>query len=298
MGIAVDISIVIRTLNEAEWLPSLLDAIERQDLKGMTAETVVVDSGSTDGTWEIASGRGCRMVKIAKSDFTFGRSLNYGCAASQGKWLVMISGHCVPVGTNWLHDLVAPLADGSCSYTYGRQVGLAAVTKFSETQLFLKYFPARSAVPQEGFFCNNANSALSRAVWAEHPFDEELTGLEDMELAKRIYLKGHKIGYVAEAAVEHIHDETWRKIERRYEREALALRTIMPEVTLGRRDCIRYICAGVWHDVVAALRQGRLLRELVGIVLFRTMQYVGTYKGNHLHRELSRASKEQYFYPR
>jgi hypothetical protein len=237
-------------------------------------------------------------VKIEKSQFTFGRSLNYGCAASAGKWLVIISGHCVPVGTNWLYDLVAPLAAGTCSYTYGRQVGLASVTKFSETQLFLKYFPERSAVPQEGFFCNNANSALACNIWAENPFDEELTGLEDMELAKRLYLKGHKIGYVAEAAVEHIHDEGWRKIERRYEREALALRTIMPEVTLGRRDCVRYIVAGILHDMGAALRQRRLLREFTGIVLFRTMQYLGTYKGNHLHRELSRSAKEQYFYPR
>lgn len=298
MGTAVDISIVIRTLNEAEWLPRLLDAIERQDLRGLTAETVVVDSGSTDGTYEIASERGCRMVKIEKSQFTFGRSLNYGCAASRGQWLVIISGHCVPVGANWLSELVAPLAGGTCSYTYGRQIGLASVTKFSESQLFLKYFPERSAIPQDGFFCNNANSALARAVWAENPFDEELTGLEDMDLAKRLTQKGHRIGYTAEAVVEHIHDEGWRKIERRYEREALALRTIMPEVTLGRRDCIRYIVAGVWHDFVAAFRQGRLLRELSGIVLFRTMQYVGTYKGNHLHRELSRAAKEQYFYPR
>ncbi|MEI6644121.1 MAG: glycosyltransferase [Novosphingobium sp.] len=298
MSSAVNISVVIRTLNEAEWLPSLLDAIERQDLRGMTAETVVVDSGSTDGTYEIAAERGCQMVTIEKSQFTFGRSLNYGCEASAGKWLVIISGHCVAVGTNWLHDLVAPLAAGTCSYTYGRQIGLATVTKFSESQLFLKYFPEKSAIPQDGFFCNNANAALTKQVWQENPFDEELTGLEDMELGKRLLQKGHKIGYVAEAVVEHIHNETWKKVERRYEREALALRTIMPELTLGVRDCMRYIAAGVWHDIVAATRQGRLHRELVGIVLFRTMQYVGTYKGNHLHRELSRASKEKYFYPR
>lgn len=298
MGPEVAISVVIRTLNEAEWLPSLLDAIDRQDLRGMTAETVLVDSGSTDGTCEIAAERGCRMVTIEKTQFTFGRSLNYGCAASFGKWLVIISGHCIPVGTNWLHDLVAPLAAGTCSYTYGRQIGRQALTKFSETQLFLKYFPAESAIPQNGFFCNNANSALAKAVWQENPFDEDLTGLEDMELAKRLWLNGHKIGYVAEAVVEHIHDESWQKIERRYEREALALRTIMPEVTLGVRDCMRYIAAGIWNDALVALKRGQLHRELYGIFMFRTMQYVGTYKGNHLHRELSRAAKEQYFYPR
>jgi len=292
------VSVVIRTLNEAKFLPQLLDAIGRQELEGLTVETIVVDSGSSDGTYELASGRGCRMVEIAKADFSFGRSLNYGCEAARGQWLVFISGHCVPVGHHWLLDLVAPLREGTCSYTYGRQVGRESITRFSEEQLFEKYYPLASEVPQQGFFCNNANSALSKSVWLENRFDEELTGLEDMELAKRLHLKGHKIGYVARSVVEHIHEEGWKQVRRRYEREALALREIMPEVTLGKRDCIRYIVAGILFDCAEALRERRLHRELLEIVLFRTMQYVGTYKGNHLHRQISRATKEKYFYPR
>ena len=298
MADTFDVSVVIRTLNEAKWLPALLDAVYRQNVDGMAVEVVVVDSGSTDGTFELASERGCNMVRIEKSDFTFGRSLNYGCAAAKGKWLVFVSGHCIPASDGWLAELVAPLREGTCSYTYGRQVGREPLTKFSETQLFEKYFPQTSEVPQDGFFCNNANSALTKAVWEEHQFDEELTGLEDMELAKRLYLDGHKIGYVAEAAVEHIHEESWGQVKRRYEREALALRDIMPEVTLGIRDCIRYIAVGVMFDFAAALRDRRLHREVVDIIMFRTMQYVGIYKGNHLHRQVSRETKEKYFYPR
>ena len=298
MADTFDVSVVIRTLNEAKWLPALIDAVYRQNVDGMAVEVVVVDSGSTDGTFELASERGCNMVRIEKSDFTFGRSLNYGCAAAKGKWLVFVSGHCIPASDGWLAELVAPLREGTCSYTYGRQVGREPLTKFSETQLFEKYFPQTSAVPQDSFFCNNANSALTKAVWEEHQFDEELTGLEDMELAKRLYLDGHKIGYVAEATVEHIHEESWGQVKRRYEREALALRDIMPEVTLGIRDCIRYITAGVIFDFAAALRDRRLHREAVDIIMFRTMQYVGIYKGNHLHRQVSRETKEKYFYPR
>ena len=279
-------------------MPKLLDAIEAQDTRGMRVETIIVDSGSTDGTYELARDRGCRMVRIQKSDFTFGRSLNYGCNAACGEWLVFISGHCIPMGKDWLIKLIAPLAGGECSYSYGRQVGVSGLTKFSESQLFKKYFPPTSNTLREGFFCNNANAALSKSAWERDKFNEELTGLEDMELAKRLHLRGHKIGYVADAVVEHIHEESWSMVKRRYEREALALREIMPEVTLGLRDCIRYIAAGVIYDVAAALKEKRIHRELAGIVMFRTMQYIGTYRGNHLHRELSRASKERYFYPR
>lgn len=293
----VDISIVIRTYNEARWLPELLDAIDCQNLRDLTRETVIVDSGSTDETLQIASKYGCRMVGIEKGCFTFGRSLNYGCFAALGNWLVFISGHCIPTNSDWLYNLVAPLADGSCAYTYGRQEGRLGITKYSEEQIFRKYFPITSAVPQDGFFCNNANAALSKRIWRSYPFDEELTGLEDMALAKKIYEAGHAIGYVADASVFHIHEEGWRQVRRRYEREAVALKSIMPEVHVSLTDFARYLAAGIFLDWSAALVDRRLGREWLSICKFRLMQFYGTYRGNHEHRHLSRRMKERYFYP-
>ena len=64
-------------------------------------------------------------------------------------------------------------------------------------------------MPQNDFFCNNANAALTRDAWELFKFDEELTGLEDMHLAKQLREKGLEIGYVSSAPVYHIHDETW-----------------------------------------------------------------------------------------
>src|SRR3546814_11050717 len=100
--------------------------------------------------------------------------------------------------------------------------------------MFLKYFPAQSCIPQQGFFCNNANAAIIKVAWAQHRFDEDVTGLEDMVLAKQLWLAGEKIGYVADAVVEHIHEERWAQVKRRYEREAIALQGIMPEVDRKR----------------------------------------------------------------
>lgn len=294
---AVDISIVIRTYNEARWLPQLLAAIDRQAMRGMTREIVLVDSGSTDGTVQIAQGHGCRVVAIEQHRFTFGRSLNTGCHAARGKWLVFISGHCIPTDADWLHNLVTPLARGLCAYAYGRQQGHPEFTRFSEEQLFRKYYPEASAVPQEGFFCNNANAALPRSVWRLHPFDEELTGLEDMALAKKLRDAGHATGYVATSCVYHIHQEGWRQIKRRFEREAVALKSIMPEVHVSFLDFIRYLVAGILFDWSAALAERRLSRSWFDICKYRLMQFYGTYRGNHEHRHLSRRMKEQYFFP-
>lgn len=218
----MNVSIVIRTLNEAEHLPALLRAIADQDYDGGTVETVVVDSGSTDGTLDIAAAHGARLVHIAKRDFSFGRSLNMGCAAASGDALVIVSGHCIPAGRDWISKLVEPLENRQTPYCYGGQLG-ATTSRFSEKQIFSKYFPPVSRVPQEGFFCNNANSALLKTVWETNPFDEQLTGLEDMHLAKRLVEQGYAIGYVADAAVYHIHNERWRQVRLRFEREAIAL---------------------------------------------------------------------------
>jgi glycosyltransferase involved in cell wall biosynthesis len=289
------VSIVIRTLNEALHLDDLLVMIDRQKTT-FDVETILIDSGSTDGTVEIAQAHGCRITTIDKSEFSFGRSLNRGCAFSGGEILVLISGHCVPVDETWLQNLCQPLIDGTASYTYGRQIG-DDNSYYSERRIFAKYFPAASSVPQDGFFCNNANSAVLRAPWEAFQFDEELTGLEDMELAKRMWKKGHKIGYVAEAPVFHHHQETWPGVRRRFEREALALQSIMPEVQLSMFDVLRCVISSTLGDWRSARRHGITSTSKVDMLRYRWNQYVGSYKGNHEHRRLSQTMKQRYFYP-
>jgi glycosyltransferase involved in cell wall biosynthesis len=290
-------SVVIRTLNEERHLDELLHAVKRQKLESMSVEVVVVDSGSTDKTLDIARAHDCKLVGITRDEFTFGRALNVGCKAAQGDVLVMVSGHCIPVDDLWLDRLVRPLVDRTAAYSYGRQVGNDK-SRFSERQLFKKYFPAVSQLPQEGFFCNNANSALLRTAWEHFRFDEELTGLEDMELAARLVRAGQKIAYVADAPVYHLHEESWSKIKRRYEREAIALQRIMPQVHISFVDFLRYFASAVLLDSGEALQQKAFFRALPEIVAFRLMQFWGSYRGNNEHRKLSRVMKEKYFYPR
>ena len=290
------VSVVIRTYNEQKYLDRLLTAIGEQKSDLYNIETVIVDSGSEDNTLNIAEKHKCRITHIKKADFTFGRSLNIGCDFANGDFLVFVSGHCIPTDKHWLENLVKPL-EQNCSYTYGRQLG-KDTTKFSERQLFDKYFPNISRVPQIGFFCNNANAAIRKDVWKEFQFNEKLTGCEDMFLAKKLVNENHNIGYVADSGVYHIHDETWEEVKIRYEREAIALQKIMPEIHVSILDTVKFIAVGIIKDSKAALKKKVFLKEFVSIVLFRWAQYVGAYHGNHIHRKLSQEMKNRYFYPR
>ena len=290
------VSIIIRTLNEEKHLDELLSAIECQETDSLDYEVILVDSGSEDNTLQIAASHGCKILHITREEFSFGRSLNMGCEAASGEFLVMVSGHCVPGDGKWLRKLCEPLIQDKASYSYGKQVGSSS-SRYSESCIFAKYYPEQSRIPQEGFFCNNANSAIRKSAWARYQFDEELTGLEDMELAQRLVADGDKIAYVADAWVYHYHVESWRHIKRRFERESIALQKIMPQVHINIRDLARYVFSSIWLDWKSAIRDKVFINKSFEIVVHRVLQYWGSYVGNHEHRKLSHAQKEEYFYP-
>ena len=106
-----------------------------------------------------------------------------------------------------------------------------------------------------------------KSVWEKYGFDEEVTGLEDMYLSKQYVGDRGVIAYVAEAPVFHIHNESWSQTKRRYEREALALQVIMPEVHVSMIDTIRYIASAIRSDFVSALKEGVLTRYAASIII-------------------------------
>jgi rhamnosyltransferase len=296
------VSIIVRTYNEQRYLDRLLRGICEQErqLDGsntLDVETIVVDSGSTDRTVEIAEAHKARVCRISQQQFSFGRSLNFGCEQASGDVLVFVSGHCVPADRKWLRALVHPIVSGQVDLAYGRQLG-GETTLLSEGEVFAKLYPERSTVPQDGFFCNNANAAVSAPIWRNYKFDEELLGLEDMHLGKRLVESGGRLGYVAEAAVFHYHHESWPQVRRRYEREAIALQRIRPEWHVKFVDFLRYFVASIVLDSAKAVQHRRFTRNVFPIVMFRLMQYWGTYAGNRQHRQLADREKHLYFYPK
>ena len=143
-------SIVIRTYNEGKYLSKVLESIQNQNFEG-NFNIIVVDSGSTYNTLQIAETYECKIVHIKKEQFSFGRSLNYGCNAATGDLLIFVSAHCIPTDQFWLSELIKPFASKNIVLSYGCQIGIDT-SKFSEKQLLKKYFPTKDAIPQEGFF--------------------------------------------------------------------------------------------------------------------------------------------------
>jgi hypothetical protein len=84
----VEVSFVLPCLNEAETLEGcLLEIRQCIDQRGLVAEIVVADNGSTDGSQEIARRLGARVVE--ESERGYGNALTAGFEAARGRFLVM-----------------------------------------------------------------------------------------------------------------------------------------------------------------------------------------------------------------
>lgn len=288
-------SIVIRAYNEENHIGRLLEGIRHQTVKNV--EIILVDSGSTDSTVEIAESYAARIVRIPSEEFTFGRSLNCGVREAANEFVIIASAHVYPVYPDWLASLLYPLLEEDVAISYGKQRGHASA-KYSEKQVFQHWYPDFTKPRQQTAFCNNANAAIRKSLWERHPYDETLTGLEDLAWAEWAADQGYSIVYVPDAEVVHVHNETPRGVFNRYRREGMAFKKIFPEAHFSIYDFARLTATNILSDVQQALHEQVFWKHLVSIVWFRFMQFYGTHMG---HRETSLVTpqlRETFYYPR
>ena len=288
-------SIIIRAYNEAAHLPRLLEGIIQQTVKDV--EVILVDSGSTDATASIAASFGAQIAKISSYEFTFGSSLNLGIQIAKHELIVIASAHIYPVYPDWLECLLRPFDEKRVAVVYGKQRG-TSTSKFSEHQIFQQWFPEADVTRQPSPFCNNANAAIRRSLWEQHPYDETLTGLEDVAWAKWAQSRGWVVAYAAKAETIHAHNETPRGILNRYRREGMTFKRIFPESHFNIYDVVRLTSTNILSDLWHAAQQSLLLRDLASIFWFRTIQFWGTYQGYRSSGPLTAHLRQTFYYPR
>jgi glycosyltransferase involved in cell wall biosynthesis len=84
----VEVSVVIPCLNEAETVATCVErALQSFASAGLQGEVIVADNGSTDGSVELASRAGARVVAVAERGY--GSALMGGIAAARGTFVVM-----------------------------------------------------------------------------------------------------------------------------------------------------------------------------------------------------------------
>jgi rhamnosyltransferase len=209
------VGVVIRTLNESELLGRCLEALHAQD-GGVDVDVVVVDSGSTDSTLEIAEAGGARIIELSPAEFDYSKALNVGVEAVRGEIVVSLSAHAIPASDQWLANMCAPFDDPRVAGVTSRQVPWPDAP-WQEVERLRGQFDGTprswARGNEEELLFSNAASAIRRDVWSEEPFT--LPAVEDLEWARRVVDRGWSIVYEPAASVYHSHHEDARSRARR-----------------------------------------------------------------------------------
>ena len=285
------ISVVIPVKNGGADLVRCLDGIGAQRLEA-ELEVVVIDSGSTDGSPDIARRAGARVHSISPTEFGHGRTRNLGAGLARGDVLVFTSQDAYAAGPEWLARLVEPLRCAGVAGVYGRQLphGHASPPE----RFFLDFLYGaerrvqrleRAGEPSfEETLFSNVNSSVTRRLWEEFPFADDLVMSEDQEWSRRVLRAGYELVYEPDAAVYHSHSYSVSDAFRRFFDSGVSAER---SYAAGREGSLALRRAGRRYakDEVQWLWRTGQRRWIPYTAVYESAKFTGLLLGRH-HRRL------------
>ena len=171
-----NLSIIIPTINEAERLPALFEAIN--DCQALHCEIVVSDGGSSDKTIAVANALGAKVVQSAPGR---GTQLGQGVVAARGDWYLFLHADSAFDVRHLLALLKAIKCnpDPSWGWFYIRIEHEASAFRIIETMMNWRSRTTQVATGDQGMFAHRA--VFERAGGF---IDEPL--MEDVALSKSL----------------------------------------------------------------------------------------------------------------
>ena len=293
------VSIIIPTKNGGPLFEQVLQGLRAQ-VFAEPVELLILDSGSTDSTIQLAQKYGARVETIAPATFNHGLTRNHGIELTAGEIVILLTQDAVPADSYLLAGLAQAYDDPAVGGAYSRQVPRPTHDVLVRrnitghftggTQREVRHIPNPAALaamtPFESFkLCifDNVCSSVRRAAWEKVPFRANEFG-EDLDWSKRSLEAGWAIAYEPAAAVIHSHE---RPVSYEYKRTYMCHRKLYELFELctipSRRYVLRCILAATLKDASYVLknepRLSRRLTLLAKIPALAVASVLGQYRG-------------------
>jgi glycosyltransferase involved in cell wall biosynthesis len=207
------VTVAVPVQNGGPRLGEVLAAVGAQHLD-RPLELLVADSGSTDGSRELAARHGAELIEIGPGEFSHGGTRNLLIERARGSYVAFLSQDAVPADESWLQHLLE-------GFDVARDVGLvfgpyrprpdASLMVRRELNHWFASLPTdveRGVGDQPDVrrsFFTDANGCVARSAWERVPF-RDVAYAEDQLLARDMLAAGYAKVYRPDAAVIHSHD--------------------------------------------------------------------------------------------
>ena len=228
------ISIIIPTYNGGSIFSKCLEKINQQDYSGKI-QLIVIDSGSIDGTPELAQKAGAFVSSIDKREFHHAKTRNKALSFAKFNKVVYTVQDAIPCSNTWLSDLERSLAEDGVAAVYTDQIphddadvfarfeiesisngrGRQPVLQQLESHESFQKMPYDEAYRAIGL--DNVCAIYRKELLVNIPFPE-VDFAEDLAWALKNMLIGYKIGYQPGIKVKHSHH---RSPEYRFNRQVI-----------------------------------------------------------------------------
>lgn len=271
---------MIPTLNGADTLGEVLDAIEAQNYVGQL-EVLVIDSSSTDQTAAIVRAHPrVRFETISKAEFGHGRTRQRGAELATGEVVVFLTQDATPIGADWLTELVQPLESDDVAGAFAKQIprpGCVPVIAYEIERVFEN--------PSVGFYSDTCSATKRALLLGPLPL-RDVNFSEDFAFATDALAAGMQIAYAPNAEVLHSNDIALGEYAGRMRAEIRGTRMAGHEVKryswIGAMS--RSIATGL-SDQLRIIRDrnysfGQKLRWLVVNPWYHFARWQGIYRGS------------------
>lgn len=167
------LSIIIPTYNTRDRLAKLLDNLLAQRYNnGLTAEIIVVDDGSTDGTAEMLAARGNNIKVITQENKGVSAARNVGLKESTGKYISFVDADD-KISDTYIRDVTESIRDEACDFV---------IFPWNDGKTGETYFDVFAEIPSAAVWAYAFKWECIKGEW----FREDWQIGEDLEWLKRV----------------------------------------------------------------------------------------------------------------
>jgi len=184
------VSVICTVFNEINTLPDLIKSLSHQTRP--PDETIIVDGGSTDGTWEYLKRQ--KNIKVHQKTGNRSVSRNFAISKAKNPIIAITDAGCIPE-PNWLEELTKLKADVISGYYRGiaKNIFQKCLTPY------VLVMPDKTGRTE--FFPSTRSMAIRKSVWNKYKFNEHLWHNEDYAYAHTLKKAGYSFFFAPKAIV-------------------------------------------------------------------------------------------------